>query len=101
MNTLTGFQRHWEKSARRSRAFTLSEMMIAMSILTLVLAGVLSSHLFGIRLLELTKAKLGASDEARKALGKLVTEIRSAKMIQIGNGDSSSFTEVADGSVHP
>ena len=78
-------------------AFTLPEMMISMSILTLVLAGVLSSHLFGARLLELTKAKLGASSEARKAVGNLSSEIRSAKWIQIGAGNAGSFTEIADG----
>jgi Tfp pilus assembly protein PilW len=72
-------------------------MMIAMSILMLVLAGVLSSHLFGMRLLEVTRAKLGASDEARRAIGKLVSEIREAKWIQIGTGDASGFSEVADG----
>lgn len=100
MRTGSGFNPGNESAARTLRslaAFTLPEMMIAMSILTLVLAGVLASHLFGVRLLEITKAKLGASDEARKALGDFITEIRSAKMIQIGSGGVSSFTEVADG----
>lgn len=80
-----------------SPAFTLPEMMIALTILTMVLAGILSSHLFGVRMVEITKAKLGASDEARRALGRLTAEIRSAKRIQIGNGSSSSFTEIEDG----
>ena len=94
------YRQLWDAPARNSQhelAFTLPEMMISMSILTLVLAGVLSSHLFGVRLLELTKAKLGASGEARKAVGNLSSEIRSAKWIQIGAGNSSSFTEVTDG----
>ncbi|MBI4663659.1 MAG: prepilin-type N-terminal cleavage/methylation domain-containing protein [Verrucomicrobia bacterium] len=81
----------------RQAAFTLPEMMIASSILALVLAGVLASHLFGVRLIEITKAKLGASDEARRALSKLAGEVRSAKMIKIGDGNSSGFSEVADG----
>ena len=80
-----------------SQAFTLPEMMIAMSILTLVLSGVLASHLFGVRLLEITKAKLGASDESRKALGKMISEVRTAKIIRIGSGTASSFSEIADG----
>lgn len=84
-------------NARRQIAFTLPEMMIALSILTLVLAGIISSHLFGIRMLEITKAKLGASDEARSAISKLISEIRSAKRIQIGTGDLTGFSEVADG----
>lgn len=78
-------------------AFTLPEMMIALSIFTLVLAGVISGHLFGMKMFELTKAKLAASDEARRAVGDLVDEVRSAKLVRIGNGNASGFTEVADG----
>jgi prepilin-type N-terminal cleavage/methylation domain-containing protein len=78
-------------------AFTLPEMMIALAILTLVLLGVISSHLFGVKLLEITKSKLGASDQAREAISKLISEIRSAKMIKIGNGNLSTFAEIADG----
>ncbi len=71
--------------------------MIALTILTMVLAGIISSHLFGVRMLEITKAKLGASDEARGAVSRLTSEIRSAKRIQIGTGDLSGFTEIGDG----
>jgi hypothetical protein len=84
---------------QQTLAFTLSEMMISMTILTMVLAGVLTSHLFGVKMLEITKAKLGASDEARRAISKLVSEIRSAKSILVGTGNTSSFTEAVDGSL--
>ena len=73
--------------------------MIALTILTMVLSGVLSCHLFGVRMLEITKAKLGASDEARKAVGLMSSEIRSAKWIRIGDGGASSFTEITDGTL--
>lgn len=63
----------------------------------MVLAGVISSHLFGIKMMEITKAKLGASDDARSVISKLISEIRSAKMIQIGTGDLSGFSEISDG----
>lgn len=39
----------------------------------------------------------GASDDARAAISKLISEIRSAKRIQVGSGDSSSFAEIEDG----
>ncbi len=86
-----------EHPRKRRTAFTLPEMMIALSILTMVLAGILSSHLFGVKMLEITKAKLGASDGARKAISTLISEVRSAKIILVGTGNQGSFTEVVDG----
>lgn len=83
---------------RRSlQAATLVDLMVSLSLGLLVMAAVLAVHLFGLRMFELTKAKLGASDEARTALGRLTTEIRTAKIIRVGDGTINSFTEVADG----
>jgi hypothetical protein len=65
-----------------------------MGVTMLVMAGVLSSHMFGLRLFELTKAKLGASDEARAAVSKMIDEVRGAKILRIGQGNLGSFTEV-------
>lgn len=81
------------RSPRRTRAHTLTEMMVGMAIVLLVMAGVLSAHVFGLRLFEVTKTKLGASDDARVAIGLMVTEIRSAKLIRVGNGSAGSFVE--------
>lgn len=80
--------------ACRRKGFTLVEVMITMALVLVVLAAALSCHLFGMRLFELTKAKLGASDEARGAISLLISEIRSAKVLRIGSGTLASFTEV-------
>ncbi|MBU6399186.1 MAG: type II secretion system GspH family protein [Verrucomicrobia bacterium] len=82
--------------ARRSAAsaFTLTELMISVAILVLILAGVIASQLFGLGMFQITKAKLGANDMARKAINLLISEIRSAKSIQIGTGDLNSFSEI-------
>jgi prepilin-type N-terminal cleavage/methylation domain len=80
--------------ARRRQGFTLTEVMITMALVLIVLATVLSCHLFGMRLFEVTKAKLGASDEARGAISTLISEIRSAKKLRIGSGTLASFAEV-------
>src|SRR2546421_6171188 len=79
-------------------AFTLVEVMVAMSIMLMALVGVLAVQFFGMKLFELTKSKLGASDDARKAIDLLCTEIRSAKIIKIGNGGlgPTNFTECTD-----
>jgi hypothetical protein len=49
---------------------------------------------------EWTKSKLGASDDARRAISTMVSEIRSAKMVRVGSGDATSFTPVAAGAAH-
>jgi len=78
---------------RGLRAYTLVEVLVTMSIIVLVTGAMLAVHLCGLQMFELTKVKLGASDDARTALGKLSSEIRSAKIIRIGEGTATSFTE--------
>lgn len=86
-----------KRRSRASRAFTMTEMMVSGSVLMIVLAAILSSHLFGMRLFQLTKAKLGANQDSRKAISKLTDEIRTARWIRVGTGGASSFRECADG----
>jgi type II secretory pathway pseudopilin PulG len=85
------------KDRRPGSAFTLPEVMISVSVLLVVLASVLTGHLFGLRLFQITKAKLGANQDSRMAISKLTDEIREAKWIQVGTGSQNSFTEVDDG----
>lgn len=80
-----------------SRAFTLPELMVTAAILSLVVAGVLATNLFGARLYQVTKVKLGATEDARQAINLLISEIRSAKILRIGNGSLQSFSGIADG----
>ena len=83
------------KSTGISKGFTLPEMMVTMAIFGLVSAGIISTHLFGLRMCEITKAKLGASDDSRRALDKIVNEIRSASTVRVGDGSSGTFVEAA------
>ena len=82
---------------RLERAFTLTELMIGVSVLVVILTGVVAGHLCGLKMFQITKAKLGASDEARKSMSRLVDEVRGAKWLQVGNGNAESFTEIQDG----
>lgn len=81
------------------RAFTLVELQISMAVIMLVIGGVISSHIFGLKLNESTRAKLSASDAARTAIGGLVGDVRSARTVQVGNGTYAAFTPVATGSL--
>lgn len=82
---------------RRLRAVTLIELLVTMTLTTFVVGGVVYSHIMGGRLMQFAAAKLGASDSARKAFGKLQDEIRASTTIQIGNGTASNFTAIPNG----
>jgi prepilin-type N-terminal cleavage/methylation domain-containing protein len=80
----------------RRQAFTLVEIMVAMSIFSLVSIGMLYTHLFCLRQDSLINSKLGASDQSRRGFDLLTRDIRSAKVWEIGNVNSSGggFTGV-------
>ncbi|HSH16992.1 MAG TPA: prepilin-type N-terminal cleavage/methylation domain-containing protein, partial [Verrucomicrobiae bacterium] len=54
----------------RRLAYTLTEIMVASALFSLVILGSVSANIFGLRLYGITKAKLGASDEAREAISR-------------------------------
>lgn len=80
---------------RRIRAFTLSELMITMAVFTILMAALLASHLMGMRMRRVTDTKLSATANARRALNEIRNEVRTAKMLSVGNGNQNSFTPPA------
>jgi hypothetical protein len=84
-----------QQRPRRQAGWTLVETTITASLLVLIMAGMLGVHIGGLRMYEITRAKLGASDDARRALNLLITEVKEAKIVRIGSGGLGSFTEVS------
>ncbi len=82
---------------RRTAGLTLVEMMVAMSIFSMVTVALVYTHLFGLMQDELANSKLGASDQSRRGFGQLAEHVRCAKIWRIGNGGLSSFTPIANG----
>lgn len=83
------------RAARGSVAFTLPEMLIAVGIFSIIIAGVVATQLFGLRTYTLSATKLAASDSARETLNKVRAQIRAAKGAYVGNCTSNnpqSFT---------
>jgi len=66
-------------------AFTLVEIMVAMSVFVLLLGGVVVANLCGLKMLVISTTKLTATEAARKAIGKLTDEIRASKSVYVGN----------------
>ena len=79
--------------ARRRDAYTLVQSLVVMAILLIVVLAVLSSHVFGLRLMEVTQTQLGASDAARRGLSGMAEELRSAKTVDVGSGNAKTFAE--------
>lgn len=75
------------------RAMTLPEVMLTMAIFTLCLAAFLTLHIFSIRMNHITAVKLGASDQARNVVSKLMTDIRHSGDVKVGQGTATTFVE--------
>jgi hypothetical protein len=93
-NPGTTANRSQGRSKRLLRAFTYPEMQISLTIFIIVIGAMSVTYLFGIRLFELIRPKLDATDQARKFLGTLSYEIKSAAVVKIGAGNRNSFAEV-------
>lgn len=78
--------------SRRTQAFTVTEMMVAVSLFVFLALGVIYAMLFGMRYDQLVCSKLGASEKSRMSFDLVTGDIRSAKWWKIGNGDNTSFT---------
>jgi prepilin-type N-terminal cleavage/methylation domain-containing protein len=83
----------------RSAGMTLIEIMLAMTVFSLVIAGLIYLHLYGLRLDQLVQSKLGASDQSRRGFTTMCNDIRTAKGWAIGNGTATSFTPINAGTL--
>jgi prepilin-type N-terminal cleavage/methylation domain-containing protein len=81
---------------RNSCAFTLPEIMVTMAIFTLLFAVLISCQIFGMRLKSISETKLAATAGGRKALNQVRSEIREGKILIVGTGNNSSFTNIPD-----
>ena len=84
------------RTCRQARnGFSLIELMFTMVTMVLVVGAVIGSYIYGLKMMQFTRPKLEASDEARRTISLITDEIRSARSIKIGTGTLTSFTEVA------
>jgi hypothetical protein len=82
------------KRARGQGGFTLAENIVASAVFGLTVIGFVYCQMFGMRQDQLTNSKIGASDQARMGFNDLATDVKAAKIWQIGNGNLSSFTGI-------
>ena len=68
--------------------------MTALGLFSLVVIGVVYSQLFGMRMFNVTSTRVAASDNARKVLNRVRDDVRSGKLLYVGNGGSAGFTNI-------
>jgi len=83
--------------ARGKLAFTLPELIVTLTLFGLTVVGLLSSHVMGLRMYNITATKLSASAGARTALNNLRADIRGGKLLFVGNGNASTFYRIPSG----
>ena len=90
--------RFQEKPSRLGElAFTLTELMVSVAIFILLVGGMVSANVFGLKMFQIEQTKLTSSDQARKIVGVLMDEIHSCDTFQIGTFTNGTFTGLAPG----
>ena len=77
--------------------FTLPEVLIATTVFIILIGGIVSAHLFGLSLFQITETKLNATQDVRKLIGRLADEIRACKTTWVGNVTNGVFAARLDG----
>lgn len=85
------------KHSRGASGMTLAEMLVSVSIYSMMFAGFIAVILFGLKQDQLTNSKLGANDQSRENFNLMLDEIRASKDIQIGTGNYSNFVALSNG----
>lgn len=86
---------------RRPAAFTIPELMVALSVFTFVVIGIIFAHLYGLSMFRITQTSLKATASARKVAGRLTDEIRTCNRVFIGDiknvSGTNKFVGLLDG----
>lgn len=80
-----------------AKGFTLTELLIAVTVFLLVVTAVLSANLFGLRIFQIAENKLTATDSVRKTVGKITDEIRNCSSTYVGNISNGVFVALSTG----
>jgi type II secretory pathway pseudopilin PulG len=80
-----------------ARAFTIVEIMVSLAVFSFVIAAMVSSQLFGLRVNAATSAKLTSTAGARFTMDQVRDRIRSANTIYVGNWNGAVFLAATNG----
>jgi prepilin-type N-terminal cleavage/methylation domain-containing protein len=87
----------FNNSRRRCGAFTLTEMMVAVAIFSLVVGGILTAHMWGLRISLFDQRKLMATDWSRRTFGQITEQVQECNSVQVGSISNGVFQGLLDG----
>lgn len=68
-----------------ARAFTLVEMMVAITVFSLVIMVTVAMQIYAMRIYTLAATKLSATEEARATMNDVRDQVRGARLVYVGN----------------
>ena len=83
------FQRRLSDAA----AFSLTELLVVSALAVLVGGMLLAALFFANRMWQITQAKIHSADKTRQVIRLVSTHVHSARILRVGTGDFSTFTE--------
>jgi hypothetical protein len=93
--TLLRIRRPYGRAAAVN-GFTLTEAMVGVSVFAMVLCGMISTNIFGMRLMNQANGNVKQNAEWRGAITDLLRDIRTGKNVKIGSGSAVTFSPVAN-----
>src|SRR5690242_19409913 len=85
------------RRVRAHSAFTLPEVLTSAALFVLLLGGVVTANLFGMRLFQVAQSKLKAQSAIRNTLGLLAREVRQCNAVWADNVTNGTFVGLLDG----
>jgi prepilin-type N-terminal cleavage/methylation domain-containing protein len=80
------------------KGFTLPEIMIALTVFLLVVAGIVFANLFGLNMFQITQTKLNVTQWSRETIENLSDEVHACNSLSILNVDTNGvFTGLLPG----
>ena len=73
--------------------FTLPEFLIAITVFLLVVGGIISANLFGLRMFQVTETKLNVTTWSRQTADKMAAEVHACDTLWVGNISTNGVFE--------
>jgi len=79
------------------KGFTLPEILIAMAVFMLMLAGIIAANLFGLRMFQVSGTRLNITTWSRQTVEKITMEVHSCNSVSVGNITNGVFEGLLNG----
>jgi prepilin-type N-terminal cleavage/methylation domain-containing protein len=74
-----------DRGPRLDQGFTLPEILVAMTVFLLMVAGIIAANLFGLRMFQVTQTKFNVTTWARETAGQIAAEVHACNAVWVGN----------------